>query len=502
MSRVIGIDVQATHVRAALLRTSYRRITAERLVEVAVEPGASLEEALRSCVGPLLVHAEAVAVALDGDRAFVHRLEVPASARRQLDDVLPFEIEAQVPVDLDQLVFDYRPVGARKATEPIGLLVAAARADAVRERIALCSAALKVMPDRVGVGPLALANLYGLLKPVPAVEMVAIVDLGETCTEVAVIHRGDAVFARTISRGTATLPDGAVGLAAELRQTLAAAGLIGGTLVDRVLLVGSGVEDPNSAPYLEYMLGVPVTPVTDLALEGIADHERRLIPRFGKAIALAASLAGKARDLDLRQGQLIQQRGLLFLQEKLPLLAGLLGAIVISFLFATWAERQVVTREGTVLAEALRSLSREAVGTETDDPDAVMEALESTGDDIMDPMPHADAFDVMLELSRGIPMDLAHDIDDLELKRGHVKLNGVVASKSDAQKVATILGKWRCADGVKVAKITQVVNSDRQKYALEFDLRCPEDAGVKRKVKPKEEAATETPEKVEKEALP
>ncbi len=500
MSRVIGIDIQATHVRAALLRNSYRRIRAERLVEVVVEPGASLEEALRSCVGPLLPHAEAVAVALDGERVFVHRLELPASARRQLEDVLPFEIEAQVPVDLDELVFDYRPVGARKATEPISLLVAAARADAVRERMLLCKEALKVEPDRVGVGPLALANLFGLLKPTPTNEMIALVELGERCTEVAVIHRGEAVFARTLSRGTATLPEGAVALASELRQTMAAAGLVGGTLVDRVLLLGSGAEDPNSAPYLEYMLGAPVTSLTELALEGIADHERRLIPRFGKAIALAASLAGKARDLDLRQGQLIQQRGLLYLQEKLPLLTGLLGAIAISFLFATWAERQVVMREGTVLAEALRSLSREVVGTETDDPDALMEALESSGDDTMDPLPHADAFDVMLELSRGIPMDLAHDVEDLELKRGHVKLNGVVASKSDAQKVATILGKWRCADGVKVAKITQVVNSDRQKYALEFDLRCPEDAGVKRKVKPKEEAATEGSDKVEKEA--
>ncbi len=502
MSRVIGIDVRATHVRAALLRSSYRRLTAERLVEVAVEPGGSLAEALRSCVGPLLPHAEGIAIALEGDRTFVHRLELPASASRQLEDVLPFEIEAQVPVDLDQLVFDYRPIGVRKGTEPIVLLVAAARADAVRERIALFQEALKVLPDRVGVGPLVLANLHGLLPPLPPSETVALVDLGEGCTEVVVLHRGDPVFARTLSRGTASLPEGAPALAAELRQTMAAASLAAGALVERILLLGVGAVDPQSAPYLEYMVGLPVTVVTDLALPGIADHERPMIPRMGKAIALAAGLAGKPRDLDLRQGPLIQQRSLLFLQEKLPLLAGLIGAIVISFLFATWAERQVVKRDGIVLTETLRTLSREVLGTESDDPEAVMAALDSTGEENADPMPHADAFDVMIELSRGIPMDLPHDVEDLELKRGHVKLNGVVASKSDAQKVATILEKWRCAEGVKVAKITQVVNSDRQKYALEFDLKCPEDAGAKRKTKQKEEATTETGDKVEKEALP
>ncbi|MBN2196581.1 MAG: pilus assembly protein PilM [Polyangiaceae bacterium] len=487
MSRVIGIDIRSTHVRAALLRTSYRRITVERMLEVDVAQVGSLEEAVRACAAPLVLHGEGIAVALDGDRTFVHRIELPASARRQIDDVLPFEIEAQVPVELEELVYDYRQIGSTKSTEPITMLVAAARTEVVRERIALVTEALKVAPDRIGVGPLALANLHPVLPAGTGAGSVALVDLGGASTEVVVVVRGEVAFARTLSRGMASLPEGAPALAAELRQTLAAASVHGGDLVERVLLLGSGANDANSPAYLEYMLGVPVSAVAELGVDGIGEHERHLVPLFAKSIALGLSLVGKPRDLDLRQGPLAEQRGLLFLQEKAPLLTGLVGAIIVSFLFATWAERQLVDREGIVLNETLRALSQEVLGKEMEDPDAVLEALGGAGEENADPMPHADAFDVMLELSRGIPMDLTHDIDELELKRGHVKLNGVVASKSDAQKVATIMSKWRCAENVKVVKITQGVNSDRQKYVLEFDVRCPEDAGGKRKAKAKEE---------------
>jgi len=43
---------------------------------------------------------------------------------------------------------------------------------------------------------------------------------------------------------------------------------------------------------------------------------------------------------------------------------------------------------------------------------------------------------------------------------------------------------------VKISKISQVVNSDRQKYVLEFDVKCPGDASTK-KTKKKSETSSE-----------
>ena len=41
-----------------------------------------------------------------GARAAIHRLPLPATAQKQLGDVLAFELEAQVPFDLESAVFD------------------------------------------------------------------------------------------------------------------------------------------------------------------------------------------------------------------------------------------------------------------------------------------------------------------------------------------------------------------------------------------------------------
>jgi hypothetical protein len=38
---------------------------------------------------------------------------------------------------------------------------------------------------------------------------------------------------------------------------------------------------------------------------------------------------------------------------------------------------------------------------------------------------------------------------------------------------------------IEISKITQMVNSDRQKYILEFDVICPEDEAAKKKPKKK-----------------
>lgn len=487
MGRFIGVDIRSSHVRAVVVRTVGRRVLVERMLEVDRLVLPELGEAVGAAVKPLLEHGEPVAVAVEGDRAFLHWLKLPASAQRQLGDVLPYEIEAHVPVDIDELVYDHRVI----ASSPAGLtvLTGAARTEHVRERIALCRAAFGHAPERVGCGALSLVGLAPLIPNLVADRPVAIVDLAATYTEILVVLKGEPVFARTLSRGLAALPEGAAALAAEVRQTLAAYAVQGGEPVERVELVGHVVGDPYAREYLGYHLGVEVSLLDELAVEGVEPAERPLVARFAKAISLALSLAPKARDLNLRQGSLVERRGYAFVREKAPLLTGLLVAIFISFSFATWAEMRALAREKEALTATLRTLSAQMLGEETEDPEAVFEIIDrgSKGDGL-DPMPHADAFDVFIELSKGIPMELPHDVEELDLKRGKVKLQGIVKSKTDAQKVEGILGKWECAKNVKLGKITQVVNSENQKYLIELDLECPAD-----KKKEKKPVAAATP---------
>ena len=107
MAKLIGIDIRTRYVRAVLLATNYRKLTLAGVAEVDRTQFSDLASARALCLVSIAPHSDAIAVAIDGDVAFIHRLKLPPTAMKQLTEVIPFELEAQVPVDIDELVYDF-----------------------------------------------------------------------------------------------------------------------------------------------------------------------------------------------------------------------------------------------------------------------------------------------------------------------------------------------------------------------------------------------------------
>jgi general secretion pathway protein L len=217
-------------------------------------------------------------------------------------------------------------------------------------------------------------------------------------------------------------------------------------------------------------------PAPEVDLAGLSDSEASNLPRYAKAIALALSLAGRGSGLNLRRGPLVFERGFAWVRERIPTLAGLLSVILFSFVFSAWARLHTMRAEGSALEGALASVTQEVLGSETrsaSEAQGLLGKEASLNDE--DPMPHADAFDVMTRLADAVPSSMIHDIEELDVQKGHVLVRGVVGSIPDAQAIQATLAEDPCLIDVKLKSTTQAVGSDRQKYLLEFELRCPED---------------------------
>jgi general secretion pathway protein L len=431
MAKIIGLDIRNRHVRAVRLSTSYRAITLEAAVEVDRAQYLGLDEAVQACLLSIVPQSDGIAVSVDGDAAFVHRLRLPPTAMKQLADVVPFELEAQVPVDIDDLVYDWVLLPRASGTGSIELLAGAVRTEHVKERIAVVTRAVSREVERVGVGALPLANLAALIPELSGNDPVAVLELGDERSEIVVLGRGYPLFARTLSMGVAGLPESAPELAAGLRQTMAAIALQIGSPVQSLFLTGGGALAAGAEAYLGAELGIPVAQLPTPALDGLTDDQTQAMPRFSRALGLALGLRGRPHDLDLRRGTLQYQRGFAFVKERAPFLAALGGTILLSFFFSTWAELRSLGREHELLSAELATMTKEAFGEETTEAEHARELLATASARAeADPMPHIDGFDVMVELSKAVPPSITHDVEEFEVAREHLKIRGIVSSAS------------------------------------------------------------------------
>jgi general secretion pathway protein L len=499
MSKILGIDIGKTVIRVALLRANYRKVILEALVEMPVV-GTEID-AIHAAVGTL--KADGVAIAISGEKTYYRTVDLPASALKEIENVLPFELEAQLPFEMTEAVFDYRIDKREVGSETLPIFSAIARTGDVRERIHVVKEALGLEPERVGTGALPLSNLVSIMPdierpfgktaaPGEIIPPVAILDLGETTSDIVILRDGEPVFARTLSRGTMGLPGSAPAISRELRQTFAAWRASGGPPLAGMYLVGGGSVAQGAEVYLSTELGISILPLPRPNLDGVTADQESMLPRFAKAIGLAMGLIGKARGLNLRKGALEAARSYPFLREKIPLLVGLGSVVVLSFAFNLMAEHSSLSAEREMLLSQVETATGEVFGEETKEIDKAREMLEKRAGADDDPLPKADAFDVLVKFSEAVPKEIVHDVLEFDLNRGHATIQGTVPSIPDGQAIADKMKEHKCFKDVKISRTAQYTGG-KQKYVLEFDVKCEEKKAKKKPgatAEPADSAAT------------
>ena len=158
MAKYLGIDVGSSHVRAVLVRTSYRRIAIEAMTEFDRRAAPTLDEVVRMAASPLVSPGESLAINLEGEKTFLRRIDIPAAAQKQLTEVLPYELEAELPFELSEAVYDYAILKRTSDEGAVPVLAVVARTEDVRARIGLVKDATGEEPERVSPGGLAHAT--------------------------------------------------------------------------------------------------------------------------------------------------------------------------------------------------------------------------------------------------------------------------------------------------------------------------------------------------------
>nr|MBK7065688.1 hypothetical protein [Deltaproteobacteria bacterium] len=479
MARYLGIEVTESQLKGAVLKTAYKKLLLETVFAVNRPPGpeglqaatrelASLVQGLLASASPGAQPAEldGIYASLPGHEASIRAISLPRAVWKRGEKALLAELEGAVPFDVDDAVVDAQVTAPG---DPVPLLAVAAIRDRVKNYLdGMILGGLE--PRELGVSPMALGELAAEIPELAVPGPVLLVYAQDSRAEVAVLRGGVTVFARTVT--ALTTP---AARARAMRQSVAAWAAADGPPIERAYLCGLEAQWTQQ-PVLEATL-LPMELVMPLPSGAI-----QLGPSAGEfafwespvAVALAARGLGRSKRVDLRKGALAVSGGAQVLRERAPYLAAAALAMVGFWGAATWARYQGLAAERNRLQETLRTVTQEVYGEPVEDPTRAMAMArgDSHRDDV-DPMPGADAFDVLGVLSQRINDTVRHDVEQLDIRGEHVQLQGVVSTLSDRDKVVEWLSSYPCFPEVRPGRVTTTPGDNRQKYTLDIEFRCP-----------------------------
>lgn len=527
MALLCGVDVGARSIRAMVVRTGLKKgFVVERAVEqplVQDPSGATPREevvsALKSLMARLPAGLDAIHAAMPGDQVVTRVVDLPDAAARRIDQVLPFELEGNIALEIAESVVDYQPVGPPdRTTRKLRVLAAVVPRARIAERLALYAEG-GLDPRELGGSALVLAELAPWIPPAPEGLATMVVDLGHDRTDVAIFRAAGVELCRTLSRAgrhltTALQRDlaltharaeeakAAVGLGQrpdlgpehaatvqrvgaclrtavdplvrDLRQTLGAYRASTGASVGQVILAGGGARLAGLADHLARELEVPATVFAFPEVAGAPQGEDG--PAWAKALALALRGGSRAKRIDFRKGAFAPKSDTRSARGVLIGSVAWVAVLAFAWGFSAFAHYSVLESEGESQVEQLRTLSKQLVGEEIDDfvrAKALVKGASGGGD----PTPQLDAFGVLDELSRRVPREMTHDLDDLDVRPDRVTMRGQVTSLTDVDTLYTALTEVDCFPQIEKGRTTRTVDGSRQKYTFEITVRCPTEEG-------------------------
>ena len=481
MARILGLDIQPFAVRAALVRTQLRKTELVRYLEVPITPHADPQgraDARRAAIQDVLAQVrpppDGIMADLGGEEVSLRSLSIPGGAAKKVTEVLPFELESILPFDLDDSVIDHQPIGTRDGL--FHLLACAAPRARVAERLEELRDA-GVDPKQLAVGAAALDGLVPLIPELQSAGPFAIIDVGETTTDVCILRDGRCELGRTVTGGMDLVRAGRlVALGAALRRTLASFRAQANPPLELVYLCGEAALDPQA---LEWLSGVAETPTRPIPTPPLPSTEEGRRVLFGRAVALAGRAASRGKHIDLRRGEFSPVRAMGQVRQHAKLIAICAAAVLLSFGFSTYARYSLVDSERETLQEQLASTTKELFDEEVRSARRARELLEG-GRKEADPLPRFDAWDVLDAVSSAIPAEITHDtrrlaieIDD-EAHDGRFELQGSVASIAERDTIASQLESHECFGEIQKGPTSPGAGNEGLTYRLEVSVRCPD----------------------------
>ena len=510
-----AVDIGSWSLKVALGKIGVKTVTITDLKEVRYNLDAKgladpseIERALEECFLALPRKPEVVFSAVSGRDIFSRTITVPKAAMKRIDQVAPLQIEDDLPVEIDEYIVDAVPQGEANDGKMIECVVAAARRDMLKNMIELLTAKA-ADPAEITCG----ISIYPYVRTHASEPNlfgpVAILDMGHLSSELVFMEGGKLQLFRSILWGGKNITEKiAAGLgitfshAESIKEQYAALyadrPVDAGSMEEKILTqtrqaVNAFVLDLRQS-ILSYSSQRGKFPQTLLLCGGSA--KLRGIERYlGESLNVEAvrisgedpgagpfvrvrTLAGDAvktvhQKLNFRKGELVFKGKVSVAKKRWTRAVAAVAVIVIGWLLYSTAQiaslEKVIEKQHQRLGEITEQITGEEV-TDFSRADLLIKKSAAS----KNPLPKADAFDIITFMSKAIPEEVVHDVEELDIRSERWRIRGIVDSISDRDIVYEALIEYKdCIKTISKGKTTLSVQDSRQKYNFDMETTCP-----------------------------
>lgn len=211
---LVGLDIGSSAIKAVelkelgkgrghqLLSVGIEPLSPEAIVDGAIMDSALVAETIQRLFTTNKMKAQDVAISLSGHSVIIKKISLPQMSDEELAESIQWEAEQYIPFDVDDVNIDYQVLeGPSLSGEGnMDVLLVAVKKDKINDYTTVLANAGKTA-QVVDVDVFALQNAFEVNYEVPADQVIALINLGASVTNIAILQGGSSIFWRDITIG-------------------------------------------------------------------------------------------------------------------------------------------------------------------------------------------------------------------------------------------------------------------------------------------------------------
>lgn len=480
MSRqIVAIDIRHHSIAAVKLSTGLKSASVSACYHVSIpdddESGNPLATALEQIARNVSSEDGDIVVSLPADRTIYRTLRVPFKEEKKIRQVLPFELEPNLPVSVDQLIIDYIH---RNGSAENDLLTASINRQHVDDLMAKLGDA-GLQPQLILPGDFPLASAI-TAKNEALPDQAILLSMDESKATVILIDSGNISLVRSLTADTAT-DKGMETLALKIRQTLIAYGetTVQGFTPQALYVSGPAFIDAAILQRLKTSLEMdPI--IVDLHKSSFIDSEPSVgewnPAMFNGALALAlVELEHLPCPSFHRTGSTLRNYWISYRQYvRVP--AILLTVVLLLGLGAVILESHMLGKQLNDLDRQMEEIFKETfpqakrVGNAGDQMKSELKKARTGNIDSGETIPKARTIDVLMQISSSIPKDIEVLFTRLVLGGDVLTLSGETSAFNIVDDIKSRLEKTDLFQEVTIASANMEKSGNKVRFKLKLTL--------------------------------